>query len=66
MTALVGCRKRRYPTRGVAEAELLDCRIKRALHPDNNGNRHEQRVYACRRCQGWHLTSQPRMERPRP
>ena len=54
-----GCRKRRYASLDEAEAVLLRAKIARALGRRIAARRREQRVYACRNCAGWHLTSQP-------
>lgn len=50
------CKKQRYPTWAAANAVLLDARIACAL---GNRRRREARIYPCRHCEGWHLTSQP-------
>ena len=49
--------KKRYPTEQAAQVSLTSAKISRALH--GQGNRREQRAYACVTCRGWHLTSEP-------
>lgn len=52
--AIVGsCTKKRWRT----EAEALDVLIRTARRP--NEKRREHRRYACPKCGGYHLTSQP-------
>lgn len=53
-----GCWKRRYASLDEAESVLLRAKIARALGRRYASQRREQRVYACRNCGGWHLTSQ--------
>lgn len=48
------CVKERFTTE--LNANLALVRIQAA---NDNGHRTPIRVYACRRCHGWHLTSQP-------
>jgi hypothetical protein len=48
--------KKRYPTEQVVRDKLLSLKIKRDLH--GNHWRHEEKVYKCPFCQGWHTTSQ--------
>ena len=45
------CTKRRFPTFTAAFSALV------AAKRSPNTNRHEQRVYPCEGCGGWHLTS---------
>lgn len=45
------CTKRRFPTFTAAFSALVG-----AMNSPNT-NRHEQRVYPCEGCGGWHLTS---------
>ncbi|WP_185893616.1 hypothetical protein [Streptomyces sp. WAC08241] len=45
--------KRRYYDR--IRADIVLARIQRS----NNPHRQEKRVYRCRTCRGWHLTSRP-------
>lgn len=51
----VECHKRQYATRDDALAELAVTRIKAAIGYER---RREQRVYECKLCGAWHLTSQ--------
>lgn len=46
-----------YPDERAASRALVECKISRALH--NNTRRREQRVYECRHCRSWFLTSRP-------
>lgn len=48
------CSKERFNTE--PHANLAMGRIQAA---NDNGHRVPKRVYACHRCSGWHLTSQP-------
>ncbi len=49
-------RKRRYPSEAEAQAALVDVTMRR-----NEGRAHraECRFYECKKCKGWHLTSNP-------
>lgn len=52
------CRKLRYPTEDAAWAALDEAASKRTV------GKKESSAYRCRRCKGWHLTSQaPRWAR---
>ena len=53
----VRCVKTRYRTRVDALMALA------SIQATDNPRRwkHERRVYECRRCRGWHLTSEPEM-----
>lgn len=60
MAAVGKCKSgkaKRYESRDDAEAELL------RILPNGNPLRRERRVYACRLCHGWHLTSQVKRSR---
>lgn len=58
------CRKARgYRTYGAAALALVDCKIRRVLR--GSVRRREQRIYACRDCGLFHLTSQPSRQRRR-
>lgn len=52
-----GGSKDRFATEHEAGLALVNCKIDRTLH--RNTKRQEQRIYACKECWGWHLTSQP-------
>lgn len=60
------CRKNLgYSTRAAASLALLDCKIRRVLR--GKERRREQRIYYCRTCLRYHLTSQPdRYAHPQP
>lgn len=51
--------KKRFSSYDEAGLALVDSKIDQALYPARNGNRHEQRVYYCGNCNGFHLTSRP-------
>lgn len=48
----MACRKRRYHSRVDALIALSSTQM------SNNPKRQESRAYFCKRCKGWHLTSQ--------
>ena len=56
------CRKVRYSTMRAADMVVLEAKIKRAFRIETK--RQEVRSYFCFQCRGWHVTSQPKRERP--
>ena len=51
------CNKRAIPDPATARAELAHCQAKYAT---GLSHRRETRIYFCRTCDAWHLTSRPR------
>lgn len=51
------CTKQPFTTLEDAERALLDCQIRRVLK--GREKRQERRIYVCRDCGAWHLTSHP-------
>lgn len=62
------CGHLRYDERHDALLALRATRVAagRAAWHGVTSERREQRAFACPRCRGWHLTSQPRAGRPVP
>lgn len=54
---MAACRKQRFATLDEAEAALLNIRLQQVFH--RSQKRRERRVYVCRLCRGFHLTSKP-------
>ena len=49
--------KIRYPSKLMAKLSLMNCQIKADQGIDR---RQENRIYWCKTCKGYHLTSQPK------
>lgn len=56
------CSKRAYRSKGDAKVQLKELQ---AMRRQGEGERSEQAVYRCPRCQWWHLTSQRKTENRR-
>lgn len=52
-------RKRRYANASLASDALLEAIVERA---NGNTSRTEQDFYECKKCDGWHLTSEKAFE----
>lgn len=54
---IFGCKKKSYPSKTIAEMHMISQQKR-----NNSFNQHKKvpiRAYFCRKCVGWHLTSQP-------
>jgi hypothetical protein len=52
--------KVRYRSEGAADVKLEELRVKVSAGLDHR--RHEARAYHCIKCNGWHLSSQPKVQ----